>query len=89
MFVRFLPYTLMAHRRSIGTVFQAYNLFPHLTALQNITLPLEKVHHYEPAEARQLAGEILEGGAPKLVTEMSDAQLLDLVKLDVNTIAED
>src|SRR6516162_224976 len=51
---------LMAHRRSIGTVFQAYNLFPHLTALQNITLPLEKVHHYEPAEARQLAGEILE-----------------------------
>jgi len=51
---------LMAHRRSIGTVFQAYNLFPHLTALQNITLPLEKVHHYEAAEARQLAGEILE-----------------------------
>src|SRR6202045_1577932 len=36
---------LMAHRRSIGTVFQAYNLFPHLTALENITLPLEKVHH--------------------------------------------
>jgi polar amino acid transport system ATP-binding protein len=51
---------LMAHRRSIGTVFQAYNLFPHLTALQNITLPLEKVHHYHPGEARRLAAEILE-----------------------------
>ena len=51
---------LMDHRRSIGTVFQAYNLFPHLTALRNITLPLEKVHHYVPAEARQLATEILE-----------------------------
>jgi polar amino acid transport system ATP-binding protein len=51
---------LMEHRRSIGTVFQAYNLFPHLTALQNITLPLEKVHHYVPAEARQLATEILQ-----------------------------
>ena len=51
---------LMDHRRSIGTVFQAYNLFPHLTALQNITLPLEKVHRYVPAEARQLATEILE-----------------------------
>jgi len=51
---------LMEHRRSIGTVFQAYNLFPHLTALQNITLPLEKVHRYIPAEARQLANEILE-----------------------------
>jgi polar amino acid transport system ATP-binding protein len=51
---------LMEHRRSIGTVFQAYNLFPHLTALQNITLPLEKVHHYIPAEARRRANEILE-----------------------------
>jgi polar amino acid transport system ATP-binding protein len=35
---------LLRHRRSIGTVFQSYNLFPHLTALRNITLPLEKVH---------------------------------------------
>jgi polar amino acid transport system ATP-binding protein len=51
---------LMAHRRSVGTVFQAYNLFPHLTALQNITLPLEKVHQYKPLEARQLAEQILE-----------------------------
>src|SRR5580704_2661481 len=51
---------LMAHRRSVGTVFQAFNLFPHLTALQNITLPLEKVHQYNPAEARQVAAVILE-----------------------------
>src|SRR6185295_18377626 len=29
---------LLTHRRTIGTVFQAFNLFPHLTALQNITL---------------------------------------------------
>jgi polar amino acid transport system ATP-binding protein len=51
---------LMGHRRSIGTVFQAYNLFPHLTALQNITLPLRKVHHYSAAEAHELASEILQ-----------------------------
>src|SRR5271154_3228509 len=51
---------LMAHRRTVGTVFQAYNLFPHLTALQNITLPLEKVHHYKAADARQVAEDILE-----------------------------
>jgi polar amino acid transport system ATP-binding protein len=51
---------LMAHRRTVGTVFQAYNLFPHLTALQNITLPLEKVHQYKPAEAHQVAEAILE-----------------------------
>jgi len=31
---------LLRHRRSIGTVFQAFNLFPHMTALKNITLPL-------------------------------------------------
>ncbi len=46
---------LLRHRRSIGTVFQAFNLFPHLTALRNITLPLEKVHGRTPAEARELA----------------------------------
>src|SRR5688572_19802717 len=40
---------LLKHRRTIGTVFQAFNLFPHLTALQNITLPLEKVHAIPPA----------------------------------------
>ncbi|MBV9106149.1 MAG: amino acid ABC transporter ATP-binding protein [Verrucomicrobia bacterium] len=51
---------LMAHRRTVGTVFQAFNLFPHLSALQNITLPLEKVHHYYPAEARQVAETMLE-----------------------------
>ena len=51
---------LMAHRRSVGTVFQAFNLFPHLTALQNITLPLEKVHQHKPPEARRIAEEILE-----------------------------
>jgi polar amino acid transport system ATP-binding protein len=46
---------LLRHRRSIGTVFQAYNLFPHLTALRNITLPLEKVHGRSREEARELA----------------------------------
>jgi polar amino acid transport system ATP-binding protein len=46
---------LLRHRRSIGTVFQAFNLFPHLTALRNITLPLEKVHGCTVAEARELA----------------------------------
>jgi polar amino acid transport system ATP-binding protein len=51
---------LMAHRRTVGTVFQAYNLFPHLTALQNITLPLEKVHQYKPVDALQVAEDILE-----------------------------
>lgn len=46
---------LMAHRRTIGTVFQAFNLFPHLTALENVLLPLEKVHGIPAAEARETA----------------------------------
>ncbi|EEF58774.1 amino acid ABC transporter ATP-binding protein [Pedosphaera parvula] len=50
---------LLTHRRTVGTVFQAFNLFPHLTALQNITLPLEKVHHYAPAEASEIAQQFL------------------------------
>jgi polar amino acid transport system ATP-binding protein len=53
--IEYDPEALLRHRRSIGTVFQAYNLFPHLTALRNITLPLEKVHGRSVAEARELA----------------------------------
>lgn len=43
---------LSEHRRHVGVVFQAYNLFPHLTALQNILLPLEKVHGFPDARGR-------------------------------------
>lgn len=51
--------TLRAHRRRLGVVFQSYNLFPHLTALENITLPLEKVHGHTPGEALDIASETL------------------------------
>lgn len=46
---------LARHRRTIGTVFQAFNLFPHLTALQNVTLPLTRVHGMKPADAIETA----------------------------------
>ncbi len=52
--------SLRRHRRTIGTVFQAFNLFPHLTALQNITLPLEKVHGQSAAEATATARQLLQ-----------------------------
>jgi polar amino acid transport system ATP-binding protein len=50
---------LHEHRKTVGTVFQSFNLFPHLSALSNITLPLEKVHGHSKIEARQIAEEIL------------------------------
>lgn len=47
-------------RRRNGFLFQGYNLFPHLTALENITLPLVQVHGHSVAAARALADENLE-----------------------------
>ena len=52
--------TLREYRKRLGMVFQAYNLFPHLTALENITLPLVKVHGYNEAKAREEALILLE-----------------------------
>jgi len=42
-------------RTHIGMVFQSFNLFPHKTALQNITLPLEKVLGLKRDEAESRA----------------------------------
>src|SRR5205085_9747939 len=50
---------LNAARTHIGIVFQAYNLFPHRTALSNITVALEKVLKMRPEDARAAALEQL------------------------------
>ncbi len=50
---------LLAHRRKLGMVFQSWNLFPHLTAIDNITLPLHRVHGMELEEAEVLGHELL------------------------------
>jgi polar amino acid transport system ATP-binding protein len=47
-------------RREIGMVFQAYNLFPHLSVLQNCMLSPVKVHGVSKAEARARAEDLLE-----------------------------
>jgi polar amino acid transport system ATP-binding protein len=51
---------LREHRRRLGVVFQAFNLFPHLSALENIVLPLEKVHGKDASAARRIAMDALE-----------------------------
>ncbi|MGC4813551.1 amino acid ABC transporter ATP-binding protein [Micromonospora sp. DT228] len=47
-------------RRRIGMVFQAYNLFPHLSVLDNITLAPRRVHRRARAEAEAQARELLD-----------------------------
>jgi polar amino acid transport system ATP-binding protein len=51
---------LRVHRSGIGTVFQAFNLFPHLTALENIALPLRVVHGMSGADADAAGMALLE-----------------------------
>ncbi|MGO4238382.1 amino acid ABC transporter ATP-binding protein [Pseudarthrobacter sp. YAF2] len=47
-------------RREIGMVFQRFNLFPHLTALENITLAPMRVKGLSKAKATARATELLE-----------------------------
>ncbi len=47
-------------RARIGVVFQHFNLFPHLTVLDNVTLAARKVHRWPAAEARTRGLELLE-----------------------------
>lgn len=49
-----------AVRSRMGMVFQAYNLFPHLTVLDNITLAPRKVHGLGRGAAEDQARQLLE-----------------------------
>jgi len=50
------PHTNVDHvRQRIGMVFQDFNLFNHLTALQNITIGMTKVLKMKPEEAKKQA----------------------------------
>ena len=50
---------LRALRVKVGMVFQQFNLFPHLTAAENITLAPRVVRGFEDAECRKHAAELL------------------------------
>lgn len=53
------PAQLSRHRRRLGMVFQQFNLFPHLSALANVTEGPIQVLNEPPAEARERAVELL------------------------------
>lgn len=50
---------LKEYRKNVGVVFQSYNLFPHWTAMENITMPLIKVHGYSTEQARETCLQLL------------------------------
>jgi polar amino acid transport system ATP-binding protein/general L-amino acid transport system ATP-binding protein len=60
---------LAAVRADVGMVFQSFNLFPHRTILQNITLAPVRVHGTPIAEAREKAYLLLERVG---ITEQAD-----------------
>ncbi len=51
---------LDAIRREVGMVFQQFNLFPHMTVLNNITLAPQRVRHVPRQEAEAAARQLLE-----------------------------
>lgn len=68
-----------AIRSEVGMVFQQFNLFPHLTVIDNITLAPIKVRKWPRAQAEQAAGELLErvgiyDQADKYPAELSGGQ---------------
>lgn len=48
------------YRKQMAVVFQAFNLFPHLSAIDNIALPLEKVHNFSKSESINRGYKLLE-----------------------------
>lgn len=54
------PYSVLAEqRRRIGMVFQSFNLFPHMTVLENVMEAPVRVHREDPKVVRERALKLL------------------------------
>ncbi|GIN23380.1 MAG TPA: amino acid ABC transporter ATP-binding protein [Bacillus bacterium] len=47
-------------RKEVGMVFQQFNLFPHMTVLDNITISPIKIRRMNPRDAEELAHQLLQ-----------------------------
>ena len=56
---KYMETAVNLHRQKVGMVFQQFNLFPHLTVLQNITLAPMKLKKVSEEEAKAKAMELL------------------------------
>ena len=66
-------------RAEVGMVFQQFNLFPHLTVLENVTIAVEKVRKRDKEEAKEIAMDRLTRvgipeQAPKYPSQLSGGQ---------------
>lgn len=66
-------------REEVGMVFQHFNLFPHMTALENVALALEKVRKMPKEKSDKIALEMLErvglsDKAPSYPSQLSGGQ---------------
>ena len=57
---KMVPMDIDLHRQKMGMVFQHFNLFPHMTILDNMTLAPVQVKHVPKAEAEEKAKKLLE-----------------------------
>jgi general L-amino acid transport system ATP-binding protein len=53
-------HNIEAIRMETGMVFQLFNLFPHLTVLQNVTIAPIQVRKWDKAKAEEIARQLLE-----------------------------
>ncbi|MEY2905759.1 MAG: hypothetical protein RLZZ408_230 [Verrucomicrobiota bacterium] len=70
---------LRDYRRTLGVVFQAFNLFPHMTVLRNVMLPLVEIHGIDRSTAQDRSMEVMErlgiaDQAAKLPAQLSGGQ---------------